>query len=143
MYVSNISNFFLLFISAVALSVIDTSDKSFLRENWTQFPQTVFSSSSSGGSSRLVFPRDEHAHESNPSVSSSVTVNKVLQEKEPRSLWGPKWLANLTDAIGISNSVIRSQTQRKPFSPLIFSLVMGLGSKSRLRYDFGLIPSCH
>jgi len=73
----------------------------------------VFSSSSSGGSSRLVFPRDEHAHESNPSVSSSVTVNKVLQEKEPRSLWGPKWLANLTDAIGISNSVIRSQTQPK------------------------------
>ena len=137
MYVSNISNFFLLFISAVALSVIDTSDKSFLGENWTQFPQTVFSS----GSSRLV-PR-EYEQESNPSVSSSVTVNKVLQEEEPRSLWGPKWLANLTDAIGISNSVIRSQTQRKPFSPLIFSLVMGLGRKSRLPYDFGLIPSCH
>ena len=45
----------------------------------------------------------------------TVNSNKV-DRAQARSLWGPKWIANLTDAIGISNSVITSQTHRKEIS---------------------------
>ena len=97
----------------MALSVIDTSATNFLSENWTQFPYLVPAPKNSnptnaggGGTS------------SSPSVTR-VNSNKQLSLHEveaPLSLWGPKWIANLTDAIGISNGVIRTQAKRKQFS---------------------------
>ena len=78
----------MIFFAAVALSVIDTSSSNFLAENWTRFP--------------YLEGRAIRTSEEKNTVNSEKTIS-----------WGPKWIANLTDVIGISNRAIKDQIKRK------------------------------
>ena len=101
------------FFAAVALSVIDTSSSNFLAENWTQFPNLELN----GG----ITNRHKKKVNSNSAVTT-VNSNKETANSASGSMWGPKWIANLTDVIGISHRVLKDQTKRKQIS--IESLVL-------------------
>ena len=112
--------------AAVALSVIDTSSSNFFAENWTQFPYLE-----GGELPSILESSSETQHATEKKVNNAaVTVNSNKEDPatsaiSSRSLsesgaatggnavWGPKWIGNLTDVIGISNRVIKDQTKRK------------------------------
>ena len=117
------------YFAAVALSVIDTSSSNFFAENWTQFP--YLEGELPGTSSFILESSSEAQHATEKKVNNAaVTVNSNKNSADQTSnaatsavsssraasaaaVWGPKWIANLTDVIGISNQVIKDQTKRK------------------------------
>ena len=121
------------YFAAVALSVIDTSSSNFFAENWTQFPYlegegelpSILESSSETQhatekkvNNAAVTVNSNKLQNSNPAISSNggssnggAAATSALVSSS--ATWGPKWIANLTDVIGISNQVIKDQTKRK------------------------------
>ena len=70
-------------------------------------------------------------------ATSAVSSSRIAPAAT--SVWGPKWIANLTDVIGISNRVIKDQTKRKhipQITPFIFPNFLSL-YQQRKRYVFG------
>ena len=118
------------YFAAVALSVIDTSSSNFFAENWTQFPYleegelpSILESSSEAQhatekkvNNAAVTVNSNKLQNSNPAISSnggSSNGAAATSALVSSATWGPKWIANLTDVIGISNQVIKDQTKRK------------------------------
>ena len=116
------------YFAAVALSVIDTSSSNFFAENWTQFPyleEELPGTSNTG--KPILESSSEHAEKKVNNAAVTVNSNKLSSNPTPSNggsiaatsalvssaTWGPKWIANLTDVIGISNQVIKDQTKRK------------------------------
>ena len=115
------------YFAAVALSVIDTSSSNFFAENWTQFPYLE-----GGELPSILESSSETQHATEKKVNNAaVTVNSNKLSSNPTptnggsktggaatsalvaTSWDAKWIANLTDVIGISNQVIKDQTKRK------------------------------
>ena len=113
------------YFAAVALSVIDTSSSNFFAENWTQFPYLEEELPGTNTGKPILESSSEHAEKKvnnaavtvnsnkNSDTSNAATSAVSSSRAASAAVWGPKWIANLTDVIGISNQVIKDQTKRK------------------------------
>ena len=122
--------------AAVALSVIDTSSSNFFAENWTQFPHLEElppleeEPAEPSDGKKKVNNAAVTVNSNKETATSAVSSSRIAPAAT--SVWGPKWIANLTDVIGISNRVIKHQSKRK----YLLTYLSTLAAKSPLIFPF-------
>ena len=126
--------------AAVALSVIDTSSSNFFAENWTQFPHLEElppleeEPAEPSDGKKKVNNAAVTVNSNKETATSAVSSSRIAPAAT--SVWGPKWIANLTDVIGISNRVIKHQSKRK----YLLTYLSTLAAKSPLIFPFTSQP---